>query len=111
MARGEDNAPRPWQFAHIGLEFAGAAVVMALIGWWLDARFGTEPWLAVIGAAIGMTGGMYLFIKAALRANRSSAPRPSPNSPTPHPPRADVAPPAADPVPPVSHDAPDSHQP
>ena len=90
MPRAEHN---PWQFAHIGLEFAGAAVVLALVGWWLDDKFDTAPWLAVIGASIGMIGGMYLFIKAALRANRDSAPPPH----RPRRPRADVAPPEPEP--------------
>lgn len=63
-----------WRMAHMGLEFAGAMVVLALIGWLVDRRYGTAPIFALIGGGVGFTGGMYLFIKAALKANRANAP-------------------------------------
>jgi F0F1-type ATP synthase assembly protein I len=68
MARNPQ--PNPWRFAHMGMEFAGAALVLALVGYYIDSRIGSRPWGAVIGATAGFTGGMYLFIKEALRANR-----------------------------------------
>ena len=65
------KADNPWVMFHMGLEFAGAAVVLALIGWFfVDRKFGTEPWGALIGATIGFVGGGYLFIKEALLANK-----------------------------------------
>ena len=71
--------PSPWRLAHLGLEFAGAAVVMGLIGWWIDNEWGTSPWGALIGASIGFTGGLYLFIKEALEANREFSTRRRPD--------------------------------
>ena len=38
-----------------------------LIGYWLDGRYGWSPWGVLIGAMLGLAGGMYLMIKEALR--------------------------------------------
>lgn len=65
-----DQEPNPWRLAHMGLEFAGAVVVLAAVGWFIDRRAGTEPWGVIIGTVIGAAGGLYLFIKEALRLNR-----------------------------------------
>ena len=54
----------------MGLEFAGAALLLALVGYYIDRQAGTQPWGAVIGLGIGLVGGMYRFIKEALAANR-----------------------------------------
>jgi len=69
------NTPNPWRSAHMGLEFAGAALVMTLVGYYIDLRYESKPWGALIGATVGFAGGMYLFIKEALRANRESSNR------------------------------------
>ncbi|MFA9478985.1 AtpZ/AtpI family protein [Phycisphaerales bacterium AB-hyl4] len=68
MPRSEQ--PNQWQMAHIGLELAGAVVVLALAGYWVDRQFATGPWGVLAGTAIGFVGGMYLFIKQALKANK-----------------------------------------
>lgn len=71
MAKSEK--PNPWRYAHMGMEFAGAALVLALVGWFIDSRYGSEPWGAVTGATVGFAGGLYLFIKDAIQANRENA--------------------------------------
>ncbi|QDU32832.1 Putative F0F1-ATPase subunit (ATPase_gene1) [Poriferisphaera corsica] len=71
MKRGKPQADNPWVMFHMGLEFAGAAVILTLIGWYfVDLKFDTGPWGALTGFAIGFIGGFYLFIKEALLANR-----------------------------------------
>ncbi|MEX2582081.1 MAG: AtpZ/AtpI family protein [Gemmatimonadota bacterium] len=47
------------EFAGVGLQFAGAIVLFLLLGSWLDARLGTEPWLLLAGVLIGAVGGFY----------------------------------------------------
>lgn len=39
----------------MGLTVAG----LALVGWWLDRRFETRPWLMLAGLAMGLIGGTY----------------------------------------------------
>jgi F0F1-type ATP synthase assembly protein I len=34
-----------------------------LIGRWADARLGTEPWLALVGALLGIAVGFYSMFK------------------------------------------------
>lgn len=66
----QSQQPNPWRYAHLGLELAGAIVVLALVGLWIDYRWDTGPWGVLVGVLIGAVGGLYLFIKDALAANR-----------------------------------------
>jgi ATP synthase protein I len=50
----------------MGMELAIAVVGMFLIGRWLDSVWGTEPWLMVVGLAIGVTGGFIRFFRKAI---------------------------------------------
>jgi len=36
------------------------------LGIWLDGKFGTSPWLTVLGVVAGMTGGFISFFKTVL---------------------------------------------
>ncbi len=60
---------------HLGLEFVGGTLLFAGLGYWLDGRWGTSPWLAVTGGALGLAGGMWLLIKEAMKVNRDAAAR------------------------------------
>lgn len=42
-----------------GMEFGGVIIVLALLGWWLDDRWGTSPWLVLTGTLVGIIGGLY----------------------------------------------------
>ncbi len=71
MAR--KTSPSPWRYFGMGLEYAGAILVLALLGWWLfdKGREGT-PWGLVVGALLGFAGATYNLIKIALKANREA---------------------------------------
>ncbi len=60
----------------LGTELAASVVGMLLIGYFLDKHFGTSPWLLLTGAAVGLIGGFYNFIKEiqklSKRDNKSS---------------------------------------
>ena len=47
----------------LGTELAASVAGMLLVGYFLDEHFNTSPWLLLAGAAIGMIGGFYNFIK------------------------------------------------
>ena len=36
------------------------------LGIWLDGKFGTTPWLTLLGVVFGMTGGFVSFFKTVL---------------------------------------------
>jgi len=51
-------------FVTAGIELGLAVVLLTLGGWWLDTKLGTSPALVLVGAAFGITGGMYRIIWA-----------------------------------------------
>jgi F0F1-type ATP synthase assembly protein I len=44
-------------------QLVGAIGLGSLLGWWLDGRFHTSPWLLVAGSLFGIGAGFYLFFK------------------------------------------------
>lgn len=55
-------------------QLVGSAGLGTLGGYWLDKKLGTEPWLLVAGAVLGMTAGMVAFIRVAMTSGRRSGP-------------------------------------
>jgi F0F1-type ATP synthase assembly protein I len=49
------------QSSVMGVELLAATLTWAGIGWLLDRRFGTAPWLLAIGALLGNMAGIYLI--------------------------------------------------
>ena len=60
---------------HLGLEFVGGTLIFAGLGYWLDGRWDTSPWLTITGGALGLAGGMWLLIKESIRVNRAASKR------------------------------------
>ncbi len=52
------------RYAGLGLTFAMTIVVLGGLGWWLDSRFETRPWLLVAGILTGAVGGFVRIVKA-----------------------------------------------
>lgn len=52
----------------IGIQLVATIVGFGALGWWLDTRFDTKPWLLLAGVIFGATGGMIGFIRTALMA-------------------------------------------
>jgi F0F1-type ATP synthase assembly protein I len=68
---GQDFSKRPpMALAGLGFELLAAIVGFAFVGYWIDRHYETEPWGLVIGAVLGIVGGLYNFIHAAIRATR-----------------------------------------
>lgn len=66
MARKENW----WDHAQIGLELAAAVLAGFWVGYRLDAKFGTAPWLMLAGAAAGLAGGFYLVMRELFRGEK-----------------------------------------
>jgi F0F1-type ATP synthase assembly protein I len=71
------------QLAGLGVELAGAVGGGCLLGYWVDCRFGTQPWGLVIGASVGIVGGLYNLVRKAVHESvrtgtrsPTAAPRP-----------------------------------
>ncbi len=68
-ASGKNNTARQvGSLMGIGIQLVVTILGFGALGWWLDNRFGTKPWLLLAGIIFGATGGMISFIRTALRA-------------------------------------------
>lgn len=62
------HAAEPYMQASSSL--LGGVVLGVLAGYFADKKFGTEPWLLVAGACLGLAVGMYSFIRAVLMVEK-----------------------------------------
>lgn len=71
--------------AGLGIELAASLIGFTLLGLWIDQKFATGPWGTLICVVVGLIGGFYNFIRAALRAMQapdfSSTDRPARKGP------------------------------
>lgn len=52
-------------WATVGIELAATVGIFGALGWWLDRRFGTTPWLLVTLAMIGVTAALVRIVRRA----------------------------------------------
>jgi F0F1-type ATP synthase assembly protein I len=78
---------RSWgQWAGAGFEFAASVLLFFFLGSWADATWGTQPWMTVAGALLGVVVGMYLLIRQALRPSWFEKTERAKSNPTSTPP-------------------------
>lgn len=65
----------------MGLELGLLIGGLAYLGYWLDNRYGTGPWLAFTGVMLAMVGGTYNLAKVLLKPKTPANKPPSPNTP------------------------------
>ena len=54
----------------VGFEFLLTILLPGALGYWLDRRFGTGPWLILILGAFGFGVGLYRLRKSAAAATK-----------------------------------------
>lgn len=47
------------EFAGLGLQFAGAILLFGGLGYWLDGKLGTSPWLLILLIFVGAGAAFY----------------------------------------------------
>ena len=57
-----------------GTELVVTVLAGFLVGQWLDGRFGTGPWLMLLGAMSGITVGLYQLIRLSSRRGGPDGP-------------------------------------
>ena len=57
------DANNAWSLASGGVQLAAMVLIGVFVGYRLDRRWGTSPWLLVSGAGIGLFLGLYVFLK------------------------------------------------
>ena len=75
MAPSEDDRKRVersyFRFAGVGVEYFATLAVLALLGVWLDSRFGTSPLLTIVLAFVGFVAATWNLIRTVLRSEDS----------------------------------------
>ncbi|HVT41301.1 MAG TPA: AtpZ/AtpI family protein [Gemmatimonadaceae bacterium] len=56
--------------AGMGLQFVIVILICLYAGMWLDRKFGTAPWLLIVGALVGAAAGFYALYRVMTSANR-----------------------------------------
>jgi ATP synthase protein I len=59
-------------YGTVGLEVALSVILGLIAGSWLDGRFGTGPWLTLVGVAYGVAAAARALYRAARRATREA---------------------------------------
>jgi F0F1-type ATP synthase assembly protein I len=53
----------PWEYAQIGMVLAFLVLLGFLVGYGLDRKFDTSPWLMLVGSFLGFLSGIYVSLK------------------------------------------------
>ena len=59
-------------FVGMGSQLAASVFLCGLLGWWLDGKYGTHPWIMIGFGCFGAIAGMTHFIRSALRAGSNN---------------------------------------
>ncbi|HED07972.1 MAG TPA: AtpZ/AtpI family protein [Ignavibacteria bacterium] len=51
----------------LGMQLAVTVAVMVLLGYWLDNKFNTSPWLLIIFSFLGIASALYNFLKTVIK--------------------------------------------
>lgn len=67
------SGPSPWSYVGLGFQIAVPLLVGVYVGRRLDAWLGSEPWLLLVGALMGIAAGFLGFFRAVLPPRGGSA--------------------------------------
>lgn len=57
-------------YISLGLQLAITVTVMVFLGIWLDEKFELSPVLTIVFAMLGVSAGMYNFIKSVINSGK-----------------------------------------
>ena len=66
----DDNNSGPSWVSYLGLgtQLAVTVTAMTFLGIWLDKKYNTQPIFTIVCSFLGVTAGIYNFIKTALKS-------------------------------------------
>jgi F0F1-type ATP synthase assembly protein I len=70
------------RYAGLGLQFVVTLALLGGLGWWLDTRFHSSPWLLVAGVLIGAIVAFIAIVRSVppARRKRTDIQPPAPRS-------------------------------
>lgn len=57
-------------YSSLGLQMVMTIFICAYLGWWLDGKLDTQPWLLIILTFFGAVAGMITFLKTVMTRNK-----------------------------------------
>jgi ATP synthase protein I len=75
MAENKKSLTQYLKYTTVGLELSLSVAVGALFGYWLDQKFGTEPWLMLFWLLCGIFAGfraLYRTTKKIMKESRQN---------------------------------------
>lgn len=78
--RGQQARSNAWQYASLGTELAASIIGLTLVGLWIDYQFKVRPIGVLVGAGVGVVGGLYNFLRAAVRMGAQQRDRSKPDN-------------------------------
>lgn len=69
-AFGDSEARMLGQASAVGLTFVVSILLGLGLGWWLDKKLGTAPWLLLIGILLGIVAGFHNLFRFSARLDR-----------------------------------------
>ncbi len=74
LARARGEAPSVGgggqRLMGLGVQFVVAILLFLYLGTWLDRKFGTAPWMMLLGTFVGAGAGFYSLYRAMVEENR-----------------------------------------
>ncbi len=73
MTEKKSGIMKYMKYSVIGIEMAASVVVGGLIGYWLDTKLGTDPWMFIIWLICGLFAGfrsLYRISKQYLKESK-----------------------------------------
>jgi F0F1-type ATP synthase assembly protein I len=68
--KDENNSGPGWvNYLGLGMQLAVTVTAMTFLGIWLDKKYNAAPILTIACSFLGITAGIYNFIKAALKSH------------------------------------------
>ena len=66
---------------NLGVTFAVAIGGLAYVGHWLDERWGSEPWMTLLGAVLGMTVAFINLFRVVVQYSKQGQEKEKPAKP------------------------------
>ena len=60
----------PWAYLGLGFELAAPPLIGVFVGYYLDRRLATTPWLLIAGALLGIVAGFYSFFRTVMQSGK-----------------------------------------
>ncbi len=62
-------------YLNLGYVWAASVILFTAVGWYLDKKWHSSPWLTLVGAVLGVATGFYQFFKTVMNLEKKKSPK------------------------------------